>query len=124
MTKRSIKLFTLLTPVALLLGCGQMGPLYLPKEDTATVVKSVEPTNEAKTNSETVKTKSNNNNAKTVNKAVDVTGNTDKDRVSGQSKVTVSPANDQTIADDTQAEQDMQSIQNKQNQDSQKNRSE
>lgn len=108
MTKRSTKLFTLLIPVTLLVGCGQMGPLYLPKDDTATVAKSTEASNKTKTSATAAQSADTSNDDKPSNKLVDTTNNDDKDKQSAQSNTSLSSTNSQTAANDAEAKQDNQ----------------
>ncbi len=114
MTKRSIKLFTLLIPITLLVGCGQMGPLYLPKDDTATVAKSTETSNATKTSATAAQSADTSNNDKPSNKSVDATNNDDKDKQSAQSNTTLPSSNEQTTHDDAEAKQDIQNTENQQ----------
>lgn len=121
MTKRSTKLFTLLLPATLLMGCGQMGPLYLPKDDTATVAKSTETSNATKTSATEAQSADTSNNDKPSNKSVDTTNNDDKDKRSFEGKKALSSTNDQTAVDDediqsTDSQQDQQSAETLKNQ--------
>ncbi|WP_192482784.1 MULTISPECIES: LPS translocon maturation chaperone LptM [Cysteiniphilum] len=121
MTKRSTKLFTLLIPATLLMGCGQMGPLYLPKDDTATVAKSTETSNATKTSATAAQSADTSDNDKPSNKSVDTTNNDGKDKRSFEGNKALSSTNDQTAVDDediqsTDSQQDQQNAETLKNQ--------
>ncbi len=118
MTKRFIKLFTLLIPMTLLVGCGQMGPLYLPTADTANAAKSTEASSAAKTNATAADSTDTSSNDKASNKAVDKTDDRDKNKQSDQDNTTLSSSNDQAEADDVQTKQDIEGAENQQDQQS------
>lgn len=94
----------LLIPVSLLIGCGQMGALYLPKEDAVSVAKSTNTSSAAKTNTSTVEAADNTKVTKSADK-------TNKNKEVAQDTSTLASANDQTPAEGVQTEQNMQNTQ-------------
>ena len=93
MIKRDRKLLGLLIFVALLVGCGQMGPLYLPSKDTTGSVKSADT-------------------PKVTSASTEVS--VDKSKTSDQSESVVKESSDET-ANNAQTQQNMQNMQNTQN---------